>query len=687
MSRRGGNPGGAGRAARTAAATAMAIAMAAPAPNEGQVWSDRMLGIPGVREGLPFSPLLGPWIRNDAHSQHPVKNIETLSLDSEDDLAGLRPLAEAFAESNATLMIRVLQEDLVLLDSRGSTLQVPYNGRRRRLGGGLRGQVLEAGETVTIEMTADDGRQLDTFFRERQWLVRWTDIEPRGLPPFQVDTVYERPGPPPEPDGFPVEPPAAIRIVPPERGYGEPLSGPVEIQTLAIDPRIAEVEFFLDGERVKRVRKRPFRTRVRLAHPPRPQTLEVVAHAEPWMYLGQDELVYLGQDELVLNQVDLPFAVRIEDMSSLQVNGSAATQVEASLSLPRSAALEQVEFYRSDLLVEALRDFGREAAAGDPRAIQVEALIDGGQPDDFIRVVAKLADGREREDAQLLQAADYESEIDIQLAQFQVLATDRDGNPVSGLSTEDFEIRENGQERSATALHTAYDVPLVLGLAIDSSDSMLPTWSRLTYIARTFLESALTPGDRAFLVDFDDTVRLVQPLTGDEPLLSERLDRLIPMGGTALNDGLLFSLLQYRGEPGRRALVVITDGADQHSRSSPEQSSEFAERLGLPIYFIELDNSRPGSSGAAALRRNRERLRRIAEETGGRLFHLQLHGGSRWWAEPIEQVFEQIEEDLRHQHVLTWYTEQPRGAPAEPDIRVTRRGLKLRSAVPLPGIE
>ena len=314
-------------------------------------------------------------------------------------------------------------------------------------------------------------------------------------------------------------------------------------------------------------------------------------------------------------------------------------------------------------------------------------MIDGGLPDDFIRVVAKLVDGREREDAQLLQGSDYQSEIDIQLVQFQVLVTDGDGNPVSGLSPGDFEMRENDRSSPAAALHTAYDVPLVLGLAIDSSDSMLPTWTRLKFIARSFLESAMTPGDRAFLVDFDDTVRLVQPLTGDRSLLSERLDYLIPMGGTALNDGLLFSLLQYRGEPGRRALIVITDGADEHSRSRPGQSSEFAERLGLPIYFIELDNSRAGDPGAAAIRRSRERLQRIAEATGGRLFHLELHGDTRWWAEPIEQVFARIEEDLRHQHVLTYYTDQARGTPVEPEIGVTRRGLKLRSAVPLPGIE
>ncbi len=393
-----------------------------------------MLGIPGVREDQSISLLLGPWIRNDSYSEHPVRKVDALSVESEDDLSRMRVLAEAVAESTATLMIRILGQDVVLLDSRGSTLSVPYDGKRRRLGGGVRGRVLEAGEALTIEMIASDGRQVDTFFREREWLVRWTDIEPRGLPPFQIDTVYERPGPPPDPDSLVTEPRATIRIVPPERGYGELLSGRVEIQTLIIDPRIAEVDFSLDDERVRRVRKRPFGTRIRLADPPRRQQLEVLAYDE-----NQD---YLGRDEYLLNEIDRPFAVRIAAMSSIQLDGNAAIRVAASLSLPRTATLEQVEFYRSDLLVEAVRDFGGQAAARAPRTIQVDALIDGGLPDDFIRVVAKLADGREREDAQLLQGSEYQSEIDIQLAQFQVLVTDRDGNPVSGLSPEDFEIHE-----------------------------------------------------------------------------------------------------------------------------------------------------------------------------------------------------------------------------------------------------
>ena len=165
-----------------------------------------------------------------------------------------------------------------------------------------------------------------------------------------------------------------------------------------------------------------------------------------------------------------------------------------------------------------------------------------------------------------------------------------------------------------------------------------------------------------------------------------------------MNDGLLFSLLQYGHEPGRRALVVVTDGIDTRSRTRPGQSADFAERLGLPIYFIELDPSvqvhaADDPSGIAmreALRTRREASRRlswISRRTGGRVFEVPVLADDPPWAERIEQVFDQIEEDLRHQHVLTYYSDRPPGTPIEPEIRMTRRGLKLQSAVPLGGIE
>ena len=471
-----------------------------------------------------------------------------------------------------------------------------------------------------------------------------------------------------------------IHIVPPTRGHLQPFSGRVEIQTLIIHPLITAVDFLLDGESTQRVWKKPYTGHVDLAHPPREQTLEV---------RGYDALgTVLGTDRMILNQPDIAPRVRITSIQRLPDVEQTALRIEAVVSVPRSARLEEVAFYLGERKVEAVYEFGVDADLAAPRRIPVEALTEDTTANDFVRVVATFADGREPEDAQLLQGAEYQDEIDIQLIQLQVLVTDRDGNPVRDLKPTDFEIEEGGVRRPVQDLHTAQDVPLVLGLATDTSDSIAPIWRQVKDVSVGFLDAALSPGDRAFVVDFAGTVRLASPLTGNKGLLASRLGVLAPRVGTALNDALLFSLLQYGREPGRRALVVVTDGVDQHSRSKPKQSSAFAERLGLPIYFIELDGgagSRRVSRGLGRVM-HRKRLRNISRQTGGRLFQIDLSSDTPPWTERIEQVFDQIENDLRHQHVLTYYTDQADGAAIERSVRMTRRDLKLRSAVPVEAI-
>ena len=436
-------------------------------------------------------------------------------------------LAQALADRYGTVMIRALEYALVLLDDRGATRVLALDGRQHPLGRGVKGRILETDESLTIEMVGFDWQRFDTYFLLNDRLVRMTDLKVRSQPRLEFRTVYDRPEAPPASDSLAAGlaggagQPAAIRIVPPERRVGELLSGRVEIETLIIDPLVGEVEFLLDGKRTRRVRMRPFTTRIGLADPPREQRLEALA------YDRQGE--YIGRDEILLNQIDRPFAVRIAKIRGAQANGDPAIRVAAAVSLPRAATLELVEFYRSEHLVSATHTFGEEGAPGAARTIPVEALIEGGRPV-------------------------------------------------------------------------------------------------------------------------------------------------------------------------RRALVAVTDGADQHSRSQPEQSAELARRLGLPIYFIELDGSVPetaNSSGVVAFnvtstlkrQRARTRLSRISEQTGGRLFHIELYAATPRWTDRIEQVFDQIEDDLRHQHVLTYYSDQPLGAPVEPKIRVTRRGLSLRSAVPLEALE
>ena len=626
---------------------------------------------------VSLTPLLGPWIRNDQLSEDPIAKTGEKWPGNNAPAQLLRELARDAADEFDTVLIRVIDGSIMLQDGRGSFLTYPLDlGEYHRPRGNVRSRLLRLEDPPTIRTVTSGWRRLETLQRNGEQLVRVAEFHGSGPGKVEFRTVYDRPGS----DGVGyVAKPATVRIVPPQR-VGELLGGKIKVQTLIIDPRVAAVDFLLDGQLADRVNRPPFETNLQLDDPAREQTLDVQA----WGAVGE----VLGSDSVVLNRLDTTFTVRIARIHP----DEDGVWAEAAVWVPRTALLERVHFYRNEELVSAVDDF---AVPADGTPVTVAAQVVDVGPDDYLRVSARLADGREREDAELLAGAEFQNEVDVQLVQLQVLVVDRNGNPASELKLEDFEVRENGEQREVENLFVSNDIPLSLGLAVDSSDSVLPIWRDLRTVAASFIGSSLSPGDRAFLVDFDDSVRLLQPLTGDKTFLVGALGRLIPFGGTALNDGLLFSLLQYGREPGRRALVVITDGADRHSRSRPRQSAAFAERLGVPIYFIELDPTlaqavtRFGdrlidADSEARQRQNmRNRLEWVSQRTGGRLFHVRLAEANPPWTDRIGLVFDRIEDDLRHQHVLTYYSGQPVGDPVEPEVRMTRRGLSLRSAVPL----
>ena len=626
---------------------------------------------------VSLTPLLGPWIRNDQLSEDPIAKTGEKWPGNNAPAQLLRELARDAADEFDTVLIRVIDGSIILQDDRGSFLTYPLDlGEYHRPRGNVRSGLLRLEDPPKIRTVTSDWRRVETLQRNGEQLVRVAEFHGSGPGKVEFRTVYDRPGS--AGVGY-VAKPATVRIVPPQR-VGELLGGKIKVQTLIIDPRVAAVDFLLDGQLADRVSRPPFETNLQLDDPAREQTLDVQA----WGAVGE----VLGSDSVVLNRLDTTFTVRIARIHP----DEDGVWAEAAVWVPRTALLERVHFYRNEELVSAVDDF---AVPADGTPVTVAAQVVDVGPDDYLRVSARLADGREREDAELLAGAEFQNEVDVQLVQLQVLVVDRNGNPASDLKLEDFEVRENGEQREVENLFVSNDIPLSLGLAVDSSDSVLPIWRDLRTVAASFIGSSLSPGDRAFLVDFDDSVRLLQPLTGDKTFLVGALGRLIPFGGTALNDGLLFSLLQYGREPGRRALVVITDGADRHSRSRPRQSADFAERLGVPIYFIELDPTlaqavtRFGdrlidADSEARQRQNmRNRLEWVSQRTGGRLFHVRVAEANPPWTDRIGLVFDRIEDDLRHQHVLTYYSGQPLGDPVEPEVRMTRRGLSLRSAVPL----
>ncbi len=626
-------------------------------------------------DAVSIAAFEGAWVRNRQLSEDPTERLAAVFGTLIDTPEPLRDFAESISVQRRGLHIRAEGGQVTIQNAAGEILRVPIDGRARVDSRGNRTSAYLAGAALEVVTEGGDWVWLwrETYVRSGDRLVQVTESQNLTAVDLNVRTVYDyAEGKPPLASATGAEQAtssrlAAVRIVPPRSKHREFLRGPVEVQALVIDPLIDRVDFLLDGRLVNQSRKPPFSALIRLSDPPREEALEVRGY--------RDGRSYFGSDRVVLNEVDLPFAVRITDVRPLAEESASAFRVTARIFVPREAALAVVDFFRGEQRIAAFdRPNWREPHDG-ARAIDVDALVEDVSPGDFVRVAARLADGRKLEDAELPRGAELSNEIDVQLIQLQILAVDRDGNPLSDLQTEDFEVRENGEPLPAENLHVSNDVPLVLGIAIDSSESMQRVWQQLHTVVRRFMAGALNAEDRAFLVDFDDTVRLLQPPTGDRSLLAARLKRLLAEGGTALNDGLLFSLLQFRREPGRRALIVVTDGDDQHSRTKRAQVTDFAERVGIPIYFIAVGWAEP----------RRGLVRKLSRRTGGRLFRIHPGLPASELAKAMQQVFERIDEDLRRQHVLTYYSNVPAGEGIEPAVRSLRKGLTVKSVLPLQG--
>ena len=455
---------------------------------------------------------------------------------------------------------------------------------------------------------------------------------------------------------------SAVRLIPPPSRNA---SGTILLEVLLLDPRVRQLVFYVDGKERSRAKRPPWREKLKLENPPREQVVRVEA-------LDLLERV-IGDDELTFNKVTTPLKVEIRSLE----HASGKLAVSAFVSIPDIVELENVQLWLNDRQVGT---FGTSDLEGGT----LEAAVDAAppSPSDYVRVVAKLADGRAVEDTQLVTDTQFQEEIDVRLVQLQVLVTDKQGRPLKGFRKEHFQIKDAGGLREPAGLFAANDVSLLFGYALDSSGSMQPIWKQTISSSRQLLDATLSERDEAFLVDFDWHIRLVEGRTPDRAALEAGLDSVQPDGGTALYDAVLFSLLQFDGQQGRRGLVVLTDGYDADSRSNPERTVELAQRLGVPIYIVALEARGPGAAltnpplgfgtGPSAARKAEAalaELRLLTDPTGGRFIRVAT-------SEQVRQAFAQISAEMRNQYVLTYYTDTPPQAGKPPEVIVLVEGMK-----------
>ncbi len=239
--------------------------------------------------------------------------------------------------------------------------------------------------------------------------------------------------------------------------------------------------------------------------------------------------------------------------------------------------------------------------------------------------------------------------LDVFRVNFLYTVSDKKGRFVINLNREDFEVYEEKKAQNILEFIAESNLPLRLGILIDSSNSVRDRFKFQQEAAVEFITSVIRPKeDRAIVVSFDNQVELRADLTGDVEKLSQTVRDLRAGGGTALFDAVYYACKDklMQDQPlfkFRRAMVILSDGDDTQSVMTREQAIEMALKADVVIYTISTNITKIESEGDRI-------LKRLSERTGGMTFF-------PFKASDLAQSFENIANELRSQYNLLYRPE------------------------------
>jgi VWFA-related protein len=216
---------------------------------------------------------------------------------------------------------------------------------------------------------------------------------------------------------------------------------------------------------------------------------------------------------------------------------------------------------------------------------------------------------------------------------------DRNGRFVGQLQASDFRVRENGVDQ-ALELTRQEEAPATFALLIDSSQSMS---RRMDFVRRaaTRMTRYLGPRDRMLVAPFSKQLQAITGPTNDRVTVEQAISSIAPQGGTAILDSLLELSGHLKAAKGRRAIVLITDGYDEHSDTRFDDALRAAKSVGATVYVV-------GIGGVAGISLKGERfMRRLASETGGRLF-------LPWGEEELATAQDVLAADVQNRYLLSY---------------------------------
>jgi Ca-activated chloride channel family protein len=271
-----------------------------------------------------------------------------------------------------------------------------------------------------------------------------------------------------------------------------------------------------------------------------------------------------------------------------------------------------------------------------------------------------------------------DQQVDVDLQQVYVTALAGDGR-VMDLGREDFHLEADGERQKLITFERG-DVPMTACLLVDASDSMQGARLQAALDGAHRFIRGMGPLDQVSLELFSDLPLFSSPFTNIPEVLFTSLGPGSARGGTAINDALYRALKRLEVLPGRRVVILLSDGVDTTSVLDMEDVLPAVQRSGALLYWIRIgkrsESQLPSSTwrDAPAIQKELKRLTEAVEGSGGRVVPLPEVGAS-------EGAFAEILAELRDQYVLGFYPPPGRGRGRWHRLRVKvrRDGVEVRA--------
>jgi VWFA-related protein len=253
--------------------------------------------------------------------------------------------------------------------------------------------------------------------------------------------------------------------------------------------------------------------------------------------------------------------------------------------------------------------------------------------------------------------------VNVEVVQLFFNVKDKHGALIPNLNKDNFDLFENGQLQTIKYFKAESDLPLTLGILIDTSYSQLRVLDMEKEVGGSFLESTLRAKDEAFVISFGADIELEQDFTSSVSRLKHALNEtkmnsaavtcsggpIGPQGpipcsstgprGTALYDAVfLASHDEFAHEVGRKAMILLTDGEDQGSKLKIKDAIEAAQKADAICYVLLI------ADRGVTLGFGDSEMKKLTQETGGRVIQV----GNK--IEKLRQAFDQISQELRSQY-------------------------------------